>query len=669
MLLVPLTIHMPRELYDAAIKDLDCFERAGFAAEDFGEGCLRVREVPTILEDIPAGCLLTELCERLLHRGGMDEEAIYDELYHSVACKAAIKGNIPSMEREQQELLRLLQEDPTVRNCPMGGRWPLSLPGGSWKECSGGSFDPFCVEGGECRAAETEYADRSGGAHGLRQNSAGHPNRESGGCGEIVSADSMQIYRGVDIATAKAHPEELAAVPHHLIGFCRWIGLFRWRITRSWPARKSNDILSRGKVPVLCGGTGLYIKAIVDNVQYSKAQSPAMKRCGRLRRLAEREGNDALWRRLEAMDPETAKRIHPNNVGRVIRAIEVMTVSGKSIREHEAESLREPCPYHVIELGLRYHDRETLYGRINRRVDKMVEMGLTEEVKAARKRGLTATAAQAIGCKELYSWLDGKETREEALEKLKQSTRRYAKRRLTWFGTDQRMRWIEPDTLAAETPLDKAMEILERREWHEKRNGQAADPYYGGILLVFAGLPCLPALFQRLYYRECIPLYGVPPALPLRGCFFGRKKLDRPRAATCAMRCVMAKRCGWAARACGYRYSDALSADLAERQAEGPGGADHAAAGTGPTAKQQYPYRKRLDPEYGYRPAKAGGSGGTGALQRDGYPGAEPAGGDQPGQRHYRENRGAGSALLSWRAQTSGSASGEAVYSTLEELF
>ena len=185
----------------------------------------------------------------------------------------------------------------------------------------------------------------------------------------------------------------------------------------------------------------------------------------RLRQLAEREGNDALWRRLEAMDPETAKRIHPNNVGRVIRAIEVMTVSGKSIREHEAESLREPCPYHVIELGLRYHDRETLYGRINRRVDKMVEMGLTEEVKAAREQGLTATAAQAIGCKELYSWLDGKETQEEALEKLKQSTRRYAKRQLTWFGTDQRMRWIEPDTLAAgETPLDKAMEILEKEE-------------------------------------------------------------------------------------------------------------------------------------------------------------------------------------------------------------
>ena len=120
MLLVPLTVELAREQYDAAMLNPDCFERAGFAVEDFGEGCLRVREVPAVLEDVPAEDLLCELCERLLQRSGMDEEAIYDELYHSAACKAAIKGNIPSMEQEQQELLRLLKEDPTVRNCPHG---------------------------------------------------------------------------------------------------------------------------------------------------------------------------------------------------------------------------------------------------------------------------------------------------------------------------------------------------------------------------------------------------------------------------------------------------------------------------------------------------------------------------------------------------------------------
>ena len=120
MLLVPLTVELARDQYDAAMQNPDCFERAGFAVEDFGEGCLRVREVPAVLEDVPAEDLLCELCERLLQRSGMDEEAIYDELYHSAACKAAIKGNIPSMEQEQQELLRLLKEDPTVRNCPHG---------------------------------------------------------------------------------------------------------------------------------------------------------------------------------------------------------------------------------------------------------------------------------------------------------------------------------------------------------------------------------------------------------------------------------------------------------------------------------------------------------------------------------------------------------------------
>ena len=265
--------------------------------------------------------------------------------------------------------------------------------------------------------------------------------------GEIVSADSMQIYRGMDIATAKPTPEELAAVPHHLIGFLPIDRSFSVADYADLARKTIDDILRRGKVPVLCGGTGLYIKTIVDNVQYGE----------------DIEGNEALWQRLRAIDPETAQRIHPNNVGRVIRAIEVMEVSGRSIREHEAESLREPCPYRVIQFGLRYRDRETLYERINRRVDQMAEAGLAEEVREARENGLTATAAQAIGCKELYGWLDGAETLDAALEKLKQSTRRYAKRQLTWFGADKRIHWIEPDAQKeGGTPLDRAMKLLEK---------------------------------------------------------------------------------------------------------------------------------------------------------------------------------------------------------------
>lgn len=281
--------------------------------------------------------------------------------------------------------------------------------------------------------------------------------------GEIVSADSMQIYEGMDIATAKPLPEELAAVPHHLIGFVPVETPFSVADYAVLARTAINEIMNRGKIPILCGGTGLYVKAIIDNVQYSETIPSVELLRERLRLFAEQKGNDALWKRLEMIDPETARRIHPNNVGRVIRAIEVMEVSGRSIREHEADSRREPCPYHVIELGLRYQDREKLYQRINQRVDKMVEMGLPEEVKAAREKGLTATAAQAIGCKELYGWLDGDETLAEALERLKQSTRRYAKRQLTWFGADKRVHWIEPDALLnGKTVQDKAMEILEK---------------------------------------------------------------------------------------------------------------------------------------------------------------------------------------------------------------
>ena len=281
--------------------------------------------------------------------------------------------------------------------------------------------------------------------------------------GEIVSADSMQIYEGMDIATAKPLPEELAAVPHHLIGFVPVETPFSVADYAVLARTAINEIMNRGKTPILCGGTGLYVKAIIDNVQYSETIPSDELLRERLRLFAEQKGNDALWKRLETIDPETARRIHPNNVGRVIRAIEVMEVSGRSIREHEADSRREPCPYHVIELGLRYQDREKLYQRINQRVDKMVAMGLPEEVKTAREKGLTATAAQAIGCKELYGWLDGDETLAEALERLKQSTRRYAKRQLTWFGADKRVLWIEPDALLnGETVQDKAMEILEK---------------------------------------------------------------------------------------------------------------------------------------------------------------------------------------------------------------
>lgn len=280
--------------------------------------------------------------------------------------------------------------------------------------------------------------------------------------GEIVSADSMQIYRGMDIATAKPTPEEMAEVPHHLIGFWPPEKPFSVAQYAVLAREKIDDILRRGRVPVLCGGTGLYIKAIVDHIQYEEETGGDAVLRERLRRQAQDEGNLAVWRQLQTMDPQTAERIHPNNLGRVIRAIEVMQVSGRSIREQEERSRQAPCPYHVIQIGLRYRNRENLYERIGRRVDAMAEAGLPEEARAVRQQGLTATAAQAIGYKELYDWMDGTLPLEEALENLKRSTRRYAKRQLTWFGADARIRWIEPDALqAGETVTEQAMRIIE----------------------------------------------------------------------------------------------------------------------------------------------------------------------------------------------------------------
>ena len=280
--------------------------------------------------------------------------------------------------------------------------------------------------------------------------------------GEIVSADSMQIYRGMDIATAKPTPEEMAEVPHHLIGFWPPEKPFSVAQYAVLAREKIDDILRRGRVPVLCGGTGLYIKAIVDHIQYEEETGGDAVLRERLRRQAQDEGNLAVWRQLQAMDPQTAERIHPNNLGRVIRAIEVMQVSGRSIREQEERSRQAPCPYHVLQIGLRYRNRENLYERIGRRVDAMAEAGLLEEARAVRQQGLTATAAQAIGYKELYDWMDGTLPLEEALENLKRSTRRYAKRQLTWFGADARIRWIEPDALqAGETVTEQAMRIIQ----------------------------------------------------------------------------------------------------------------------------------------------------------------------------------------------------------------
>ncbi len=255
--------------------------------------------------------------------------------------------------------------------------------------------------------------------------------------GEIISCDSMQIYRGMDIGTAKPTVEERAGIPHHLIDIAEPSETFSVADYAPLAVKAIEDISSRGKLPIFCGGTGLYLDAVLSANVYSEACSDAALREG-LTWEAETKGALALWERLRVEDAESAAVIHPNNVKRVIRALEIKLLTGIPKSEWDRRSRLAPSPYRSVVLGLSYPDRELLYRRIGQRVDRMMEAGLLGEVKALYESGALpreSTAAQAIGYKEMLSYLDGACSLEEAVESVKTATRRYAKRQITWFGS------------------------------------------------------------------------------------------------------------------------------------------------------------------------------------------------------------------------------------------
>ena len=276
--------------------------------------------------------------------------------------------------------------------------------------------------------------------------------------GEVVSADSMQIYRRMAIATAKPTPAEMKGVPHHLIDFLEPGENFSVAQYVQRARQVIQEIHRRGKLPSVAGGTGLYIQSLVDNVSFSpQPEDPALREA--LRQKAQREGGQSLLRELAEFDPQSAARLHPNNLGRVIRAIEVYRLTGRTMTQQLEASRQEPSPYRLGMLGLTFSRRELLYDRINRRVDCMMEEGLLEEARQMRGEKLSSTAAQAIGYKELEGYFDGRESLEEALERMKRETRRYAKRQLTWFRRDKRFFWLEMDTLG-EHAADEGEKIL-----------------------------------------------------------------------------------------------------------------------------------------------------------------------------------------------------------------
>ncbi len=265
--------------------------------------------------------------------------------------------------------------------------------------------------------------------------------------GEVISCDSMQIYRRMNIGTAKPTPEEMDGVPHHLLDFLEPDESFSCAEYVSLAQKTVQDIRARGKVPVFCGGTGLYFDSFLRGNGFEETRVDLDLRDS-LFDFAKTHGNHALHERLAKVDPESAAAIHENNVKRVVRALEIYESTGVTKTEIDRRSRTSASPYRACVIGLRYGDRKVLYDRIDRRVDLMLQSGLLEETERLMKEGVferNSTAAQAIGYKELLGYLRKEQSLDEAVEALKRATHQYAKRQITWFGAKNYVYWIDAE--------------------------------------------------------------------------------------------------------------------------------------------------------------------------------------------------------------------------------
>ncbi|NLO45730.1 MAG: tRNA (adenosine(37)-N6)-dimethylallyltransferase MiaA [Clostridiales bacterium] len=279
--------------------------------------------------------------------------------------------------------------------------------------------------------------------------------------GEVVSADSMQIYEGMDISTAKPTAAEMRGVPHHLIGFVSQDVSFSVADYCAAAKQITEDIHARGKKIILCGGTGLYISSLLDNIIFGGAVADTSLR-EELKRRVQGEGAAALLSELAEFDPETAQSLHVNNVGRIIRAIEVFKTTGVTMSEQKRRSKSVPSPYDACVICLDAKERSFLYGRINKRVDKMLSDGLLFEAEHFYKSCSRGTSRWAIGCKELAPYFAGEKSIDEAVEDVKRATRRYAKRQLTWFNKMDGIKKIYTDEHQGDGAILKAaLEIIE----------------------------------------------------------------------------------------------------------------------------------------------------------------------------------------------------------------
>ncbi|WP_375545270.1 tRNA (adenosine(37)-N6)-dimethylallyltransferase MiaA [Niallia taxi] len=279
--------------------------------------------------------------------------------------------------------------------------------------------------------------------------------------GEIISGDSMQIYRGMDIGTAKITNDEMEGIPHHLIDIVDPDEAFSVAEFQTLVRSKIKDITNRGKVPFIVGGTGLYIQSVLYDYQFQEAPTADADYRASLEALADEKGTLEIHKMLEQIDPITAASIHHHNVRRVIRALEIFHVTGKRMSELQ-ENQSEEMLYDAAIIGLTM-DRDLLYERINLRVDKMMEEGLLPEVKHFFDAGLKdCQSIQAIGYKEIYKYFEDRSSLEDAVAELKQNSRRYAKRQLTWFRNKMSVKWFDMTDSVKSNDISKKIKEISR---------------------------------------------------------------------------------------------------------------------------------------------------------------------------------------------------------------
>ena len=277
--------------------------------------------------------------------------------------------------------------------------------------------------------------------------------------GEIISADSMQIYKEFDIVTAKPGVLDLKSVKHYLIGDLSVINEFSVSDFENFASQYITDINNRGRLPFLVGGTGLYLDSLLKNIKFESSKNSDEN----LRNELNKKENEELFEILKKIDPESSRKIHINNKKRVIRAIEFFYIAGYPISEQIENSRKNPSCYDVCKIGLNFKNRDVLYEKINSRVDKMFDMGIVAEVENVRKLNPGKTASEAIGYKEILDYIDGNISLNQAKENLKQATRRYAKRQLTWFRKDEKIHWIYIDEFENyQKIVSEAEEILKK---------------------------------------------------------------------------------------------------------------------------------------------------------------------------------------------------------------